>query len=90
MEIVSLFGQNEIIMDLRADIKWITREIQNIDDPAFLETIKSLLKYRKKVEGANRRDSIEEYNKDLDEAIKEIENGEYLTQEKARKIADKW
>ncbi|MEN1784658.1 MAG: hypothetical protein AAGF77_05905, partial [Bacteroidota bacterium] len=85
------FNKNDRIMDLRADIKWIHEEIDKVDDPVFLEAIKSLLKYRSKViEGETDRDTIEVYNKDLDDAIKEIEDGKYYTQEEARKIASKW
>ena len=35
-------------------------------------------------------DTLEAYNKDIDQAIKEVENGETYTQEEARKIAEKW
>ena len=34
--------------------------------------------------------SIEQYNKEIDEAISDIENGEFYTEDEARKIANKW
>lgn len=36
------------------------------------------------------RISLEQYNKEIDEAIADIEKGEFYTQEEARKIAGKW
>lgn len=41
-------------------------------------------------ERSGRRDTLEEYNKDLDEAIAEIENGEFYTHEEAKKLAAEW
>ena len=37
-----------------------------------------------------KRISIEQYNKEIDEAVKDIENGEYYTHEEALKIANQW
>lgn len=50
---------------------------------------KSILKYRAKVVQP-KRISIDQYNKEIDEAVKDIENGEYFTHEEALKIASKW
>ena len=75
-------------MDLRADIKWITKEIESIDDPTFLEAIKNMLKYRNKVNTG--RISIEQYNKEIEEAEKDIEQGNFYTTDEARKIAAQW
>lgn len=36
------------------------------------------------------RDTLERYNEEIDQAIEEIERGEYLTQEDARKLSEKW
>ncbi len=81
--------KKDIVMDLQADLKWIQKELQTVKDPTLLEAIKNILKYRKKV-SEFRRDTIEEYNADIDQGIQEIESGEFYTQEEARKIADKW
>ncbi len=37
-----------------------------------------------------KRISLEQYNKEIDDAIADIEKGEFFTQEEARKIAGKW
>lgn len=38
----------------------------------------------------SQRISVEQYNKEIDEAIEAIENGNFYTQEEARKIASQW
>jgi len=77
-------------MDLQADIKWISQELKTIKDPTFIEALKSMLKYRRKVTQSSKRISIEQYNKEIDEANARIDNGEFYTQEEAEKIMDKW
>lgn len=76
-------------MDIQADLKWIQQELKDVKDPTLIQAFKNMLKYRKKV-SEFRRDTIEQYNADLDQGIKEIESGAFYTQEEARKIADKW
>lgn len=82
------FIKKDNIMDLRADIKWIKKQIDGIDDPTFLEAIKNMLKYRNKV--TTERISIEQYNKEIEEAEKDIEQGNFYTTDEARKIAAEW
>lgn len=38
----------------------------------------------------NERDTLDQYNDEIDQAIGEIEKGEYFTQEDARKLSEKW
>ena len=75
-------------MDLQADLKWIQKELQDVKDPTLLEAIKNILKYRKKV--SSERISVEQYNKELDESIAQIERGEFYTQEEVEKMAKEW
>ncbi len=75
-------------MDLQTDIKWIQKELQEVKDPMLIEVFKNMLKYRRKM--SSNRDTIEDYNVDIDLGIKEIENGEFHTQEEALKIASQW
>lgn len=35
-------------MDIQADIRWIKSELDNVNDPDFVEVLKSMLYYRKK------------------------------------------
>lgn len=75
-------------MSLQADLKWIHKELDNVTDPTFIEAIKSMLKYSKKI--SSERISIEQYNKEIDEAERDIENGNYYTQEEVEKMAKEW
>ena len=77
-----------IIMDLQADLKCIHDELDNVKDPKFIEAIKNMLKDRRVV--SSEHISIEQYNKEIEEAEKDIENGDYYTQEEVEKIAKKW
>jgi len=76
-------------MDIQADIKWIYKELQTVKDPTLIEAFKNMLKYRINV-SKSQRISIEQYNKEIDEAVKRVENGEFYTQEEAEKIMNQW
>jgi len=76
-------------MDLQADIKWISKELKTVKDETLIEAFKNMLKYRTK-KNQSERISIEQYNKEIDEANTRIDNGEFYTQEEAEKIMDKW
>lgn len=76
-------------MDIQGDLKWIQKELQGVKDPAFITVIKNMLEYRKKVV-QSQRISIEQYNKEIDEANARIDSGAFYTQEEVEKIADQW
>ncbi len=79
-------------MDIKADLKWIQKELKElkeVKDPTFIEAIKNMLQYRKKVY-SEERISIEQYNKELDESIAQVERGEFYTQEEVEKMAKEW
>lgn len=76
-------------MDLATELKWIHKELDNVNDPFLIEAFKNILKFNQKTSLSDRI-NIEQYNKEIDEAITEIENGKYHTQEEARKIANRW
>ena len=77
------------VMDLQADIKWILKELKDVKDPTFIEAIKNMLKYRKKVSNSERI-SIEQYNKELDESIADIEAGNYHTHNEVKAMMQQW
>ena len=76
-------------MDIKADIEWIQNELNKVEDETLLNAIKSMLKYRAKVVQP-KRISIEQYNKEIDEAESRVENGEFYTQEEVEKMMEKW
>ncbi len=77
------------VMDIEADIKWISQELKSVKDPTLIKALKNMLKYRRNVIQPNRI-SIEQYNEEVNKAIARVENGEFYTQEEAEKIMDKW
>jgi len=77
-------------MNLQADIKWINQELKTVKDPTLIEAFKNMLKYRRNVTQSSERISLEQYNKELDEAEADIEAGNYYTTDEARKIASQW
>ena len=76
-------------MDLQADIKWISKELKTVKDETLIEAFKNMLKYRTK-KAESERISIEQYNKEIDESIAQIERGEFYTQEEVEKMAKEW
>lgn len=75
-------------MDIQADLKWIQQELNQVKDPIFIEAIKNMLKYRNKV--STERISIEQYNNELEASEKEIEAGNFYTQEQVKESLKRW
>lgn len=75
-------------MGLQADLKWIHQELDNVKDPTFIEAIKNMLKYRKKV--STDRISIEQYNAEIDASIAQIERGETYTHQEIGERIKQW
>lgn len=55
---------------------------------SILHVIKSFVQLRQ--EKASQRVSIEQYNKEIDEALGQFKSGEFLTQEDLEKEMGKW
>jgi predicted transcriptional regulator len=62
--------------------------IENIDDNEFLLTIKELIEH--KYQPANSPQLTEWQLKRIKESKKQIENGEFYTDEQVDKLIDKW
>jgi hypothetical protein len=56
---------------------------------SILSVIKSFLKL-KDASQPSERITVEQYNKELDEAVARMDAGEFYTQEEAEKIAGSW
>ena len=76
------------VMDLQADLKWIHQELKNVKDPTFIEAIKNMLKYRKKV--STDRISIEQYNEEINTSIAQIESGQTYTHQEMGERIKQW
>lgn len=75
-------------MDLQAELKWIHQELDNVKDPTLIEVFKNMLKYRKKV--ASERISVEQYNKEIDTSIAQIESGKTFTHQQMGERIKQW
>lgn len=75
-------------MDLQADLEWIHKELDKVKDPIFIEAIKNMLKYNKKV--SSERISIEQYNLEIDASIAQIESGKTYTHQQMGERIKQW
>ena len=75
-------------MDIKADIKWIQKELKEVKDPTLIEVFKSLLQYRKNV--SSKRISIEQYNKEIDTSIAQIKSGKTYTHQQMGERIKQW
>lgn len=86
MKSLTLEGQIKNPMDIQAEIKWIQSELSKVRDPSLIEIFVKLLKYRKSAIES----SLEEYNRELDEANARIESGKFISQEDLENEASQW
>lgn len=75
-------------MDLQADLKWIHKELDKVKDPIFIEAIKSMLIYNKKV--TSERISKTQYNQEIEASIAQIEEGNTYTHQQVKERMEKW
>lgn len=74
-------------MDINSEKAVLIREIEQLQDISLVRVLKSMLHYGLKNEG---QISIEQYNRELEEADAEIEKGDLLTHEEALKEIRSW
>lgn len=74
-------------MDINSERLLVIKELEQVNDISLLKAVKHLIHYGLKNEG---RISIEQYNKELEEAEAEIDRGEYVTQEELKKQMKEW
>ncbi|WP_010521424.1 hypothetical protein [Aquimarina agarivorans] len=73
-------------MDLKARKYEFMQLLFQVEKASIMDKLESIIKK----EQLNQRDTLEEYNADIDAGISEIERGEYFTQAEVRKMASKW
>ncbi len=74
-------------MDLQARKYKFIQKLFNVNEVLFEQLENILIKETKE---SFERISLEQYNKELDEAEADIEAGNYSSMEEARKIASQW
>ncbi len=87
MKTLTLERQTKKVMDINTERTLLIKELQQVEDPSLLQAIKAVLHYGLKNEG---RISIEQYNRELDEANARVESGQFITQEELEKEAAQW
>ena len=79
--------QTTKIMDIKIERSLLIKELQQVEDLSLIQAIKAVLHYGLKNEG---RISIEQYNRELEEAESEIDRGKYITHEELKKQMKAW
>jgi hypothetical protein len=73
-------------MDIQAEINWIHQEIDKVKDPSFVDKLKNLLLSINSTTEA----TVVDYNIDIEKALESIKNGNFHSEDEARKISRKW
>ena len=87
MKTLTLGMQTRKIMDINIERSLLIKELEQVEDPSLLQAIKAVLHYGLKNEG---RISIEQYNRELEEAEAEIDRGEFVSHEELKKQMKAW
>ena len=84
---LTLRNQTIGVMDIKSERALLIKELERVEDLSLLQAIKAVLHYGMKNEG---RISIDQYNRELDEANARIDSGKFITQEDLEKEAAQW
>jgi hypothetical protein len=87
MKMLTLEMQTRKFMDINIERSSLIKELQQVKDLSLLQAIKAVLHYGLKNEG---RISIEQYNRELEEAEAEIGRGEFISHEELKKQMKAW
>ena len=72
-------------VDLRAEIDWIKSELDRLADPTIVEAVKKLLAERSAEPIEEELGvSVEQYNRELDEAERAYARGEWVSHEEVK------
>jgi hypothetical protein len=78
-------------MDIQADISWIQSELSKVKDPELISAFKNLLKFRAKHINKDWWEKIgEEEKSEIEEGVREIEEGDFLTHKEVMANPRKW
>ena len=87
MKSLTLEMQTKKVMDINTERTLLIKELQQVEDISLLKAIKAMLHYGLKSEG---RISVEQYNRELEEAEAEIDRGEFTTHDEMKKQMKAW
>ncbi|APZ45674.1 hypothetical protein BW723_04890 [Polaribacter reichenbachii] len=75
-------------MDLQADLKWIHKELDEVEDVSLIQIIKNIIENRKNVTSG--RISTTQYNAEIDSSIAQIKEGKTISHSEVGKQIMKW
>jgi hypothetical protein len=81
------FKNTKQAIDINIERSLLIKELEKVEDISLLKAIKALLNTAPTDEG---KISIEQYNRELDEAEASIDAGDFFTQEEVEKMAKDW
>ncbi len=87
MKTLTLGMQTSKAMDINIEKTLLIKELQQVEDISLLQAIRAVLHYGLKNEG---RISVEQYNRELEEAEARIDRGDFFTQDEVEKMAKEW
>ncbi len=76
-------------MDIQTKKIHFVQEFLALSNEAIVDKLESILR-KEKLKNDTHRISIEQYNKELEEAEVEMNRGEYISHENFKKQMDKW
>lgn len=76
-------------MDIQTKKIHFVQEVLALSNEAIIDKLESILR-KEKLKKGNQRISIEQYNKELEEAEADIDRGESYTQDEVEKMAKEW
>lgn len=88
-EINRYFVTNRYVMDIQTKKIHFVQEFLALSNEAIIDKLESILR-KEKIKMDGQRISIEQYNKELDEAEAEMDRGEYISHEELKKQMEKW
>lgn len=74
-------------MDIQGERAILIKELQEVNDISLLRMLKHMLHYGLAKDG---RISVEQYNRELEEAEARVAGGEFYTQEEVERMAKEW
>lgn len=74
-------------MDVKTEKAHLLKDLKHVDDISLLRAMRYMVRYALKNEG---RISIEQYNRELEEAEKEVGKGRFITHDKLKAKMKEW
>jgi len=88
MEINRYFVVKMHIMDIQVEKDMLMKRLQKVNDLSLIQAIKHMVDYG--LSGKEGRISIEQYNKEIDQANARMDAGKYISHDDVKKESASW